>query len=288
MIKQEKLDLFLDAFLENQGNGQTPDMDFWEEEETGDEAVQADYWERQDTFAVPVNRGKLRMRTMVSIFFVLVAIPVTIWVGVHFFNDRKYMVVGLTIAIYSMIPFFLVFEGRKPQPRELLVIAVLVAIATAGRAAFFMIGQFKPVAAVTIISGVAFGAESGFMVGALSMLTSNMLMGQGPWTPWQMFAMGLIGCLAGIAFQKGWLRAKKVPLCIFGFLATLIIYGGIMNPATLVMYSYAISLRNLLIIYMSGLPMDLVHATATAIFLWIGSKPLLEKLERIKVKYGLI
>ena len=187
-----------------------------------------------------------------------------------------------------MLPFFLIFEGRKPQARELLTIAVLVAIAVAGRAAFFMVPSFKPVVAVTIISAVCFGAESGFLVGALSMLSSNMLFGQGPWTPWQMFAAGIIGFLAGILFQKGWLKARKISLCIYGFLATVFIYGGIMNPASLVMTSYAITKRNLLAIYMSGLPVDLVHASATVIFLWIASKPMIEKLERIKVKYGMI
>ena len=109
----------------------------------------------------------------------------------------------------------------------------------AGRAAFFMVPSFKPVVAVTIISAVCFGAESGFLVGALSMLSSNMLFGQGPWTPWQMFAAGIIGFLAGILFQKGWLKARKISLCIYGFLATVFIYGGIMNPASLVMTSYA-------------------------------------------------
>ena len=93
---------------------------------------------------------------------------------------------------------------------------------------------------------------------------------------------------AGILFQKGWLKARKISLCIYGFLATVFIYGGIMNPASLVMTSYAITKRNLLAIYMSGLPVDLVHASATVIFLWIASKPMIEKLERIKVKYGMM
>ncbi|MBC8628897.1 ECF transporter S component [Blautia stercoris] len=221
-------------------------------------------------------------------FLILILIPVTIWIGITLFDDRKYFVISLAIAVYCMLPFFLIFEGRKPQARELLTIAVLVAIAVAGRAAFFMVPSFKPVVAVTIISAVCFGAESGFLVGALSMLSSNMLFGQGPWTPWQMFAAGIIGFLAGILFQKGWLKARKISLCIYGFLATVFIYGGIMNPASLVMTSYAITKRNLLAIYMSGLPVDLVHASATVIFLWIASKPMIEKLERIKVKYGMM
>ena len=285
MLKEEKLDVFLDAFLDGKKPAQETDLDFWDEKS---EPEKNDFWEAQDVLTAPKHKGKLSKRTMASMFLVLILIPVTIWIGITLFDDRKYFVISLAIAVYCMLPFFLIFEGRKPQARELLTIAVLVAIAVAGRAAFFMVPSFKPVVAVTIISAVCFGAESGFLVGALSMLSSNMLFGQGPWTPWQMFAAGIIGFLAGILFQKGWLKARKISLCIYGFLATVFIYGGIMNPASLVMTSYAITKRNLLAIYMSGLPVGLVHASATVIFLWIASKPMIEKLERIKVKYGMI
>lgn len=285
MLKEEKLDVFLDAFLDGKKPAQETDLDFWDEKS---EPEKNDFWEAQDVLTAPKHKGKLSKRTMASMFLILILIPVTIWIGITLFDGRKYFVISLAIAVYCMLPFFLIFEGRKPQARELLTIAVLVAIAVAGRAAFFMVPSFKPVVAVTIISAVCFGAESGFLVGALSMLSSNMLFGQGPWTPWQMFAAGIIGFLAGILFQKGWLKARKISLCIYGFLATVFIYGGIMNPASLVMTSYAITKRNLLAIYMSGLPVDLVHASATVIFLWIASKPMIEKLERIKVKYGMI
>lgn len=285
MRREEKLDVFLDAFLDGKKPAQETDLDFWDEKS---EPEKNDFWEAQDVLTAPKHKGKLSKRTIASMFLILILIPVTIWIGITLFDDRKYFVISLAIAVYCMLPFFLIFEGRKPQARELLTIAVLVAIAVAGRAAFFMVPSFKPVVAVTIISAVCFGAESGFLVGALSMLSSNMLFGQGPWTPWQMFAAGIIGFLAGILFQKGWLKARKISLCIYGFLATVFIYGGIMNPASLVMTSYAITKRNLLAIYMSGLPVDLVHASATVIFLWIASKPMIEKLERIKVKYGMI
>ena len=171
-----------------------------------------------------------------------------------------------------MLPFFLIFEGRKPQARELVLIAVLVALNVAGRAVFFMLPEFKPVVAMTILAGVAFGGETGFLVGAMTMLVSNMLFSQGPWTPWQMFAMGIIGWLAGILYRKGVLRRGRLSLCIFGVIASTIIYGGIMNPASA----------------LTGIPVDLVRAAATFFFLWLGAEPMLEKLDRIKVKYGLV
>jgi energy-coupling factor transport system ATP-binding protein len=152
-----------------------------------------------------------------------------------------------------------------------------------------MLPQFKPVLALTMIAGVAFGGEVGFLVGAMTMLTSNMIFGQGPWTPWQMFAMGIIGFLAGVLFKKGWLRRTRASLAVFGAFTAVIIYGGIMNPAAaMMMSSEALKVETLLACYITGLPMDLVHGFGTAIFLIIAAEPMLEKMDRIKVKYGLV
>ena len=186
-----------------------------------------------------------------------------------------------------MLPFFLIFEGRKPQARELVLIAVLVALNVAGRAAFFMLPEFKPVVAMTILAGVAFGGEEGFLVGAMTMLVSNMLFSQGPWTPWQMFAMGIIGWLAGVLYRKGVLRRSRLSLCIYGVIASTVLYGGIMNPASALMWSSTINWKIILSYYLTGIPIDLVRALATFLFLWLTAEPLLQKLDRIKTKYGL-
>ena len=121
-----------------------------------------------------------------------------------------------------MIPLGFAFENRKPKARELVIISALCAIGVAGRTAFFMLPQFKPVAAIVIISGVAFGGETGFLVGAITAFVSNFFFGQGPWTPWQMFSFGIIGFLAGIMFQKAfYARQKQICACL-DFLATFV------------------------------------------------------------------
>ena len=204
-------------------------------------------------------------------------------------GNQHYNVTALLVLTECMLPFFLVFESRKPKGRELVVIAVLCAIGVAGRAAFFMLPQFKPVMALMIIAGVAFGGETGFLVGAVTMLASNVLFSQGPWTPWQMFSMGIIGFLAGILFRKGLLRRNRGSLATFGAFAAGIIYGGIMNPASALMYSSQnLNWEVIMAYYVSGLPMDLIHAAATVIFLLIAAEPMLKKLDRIKIKYGLV
>ncbi len=241
-----------------------------------------------EVIQVPKSDRKLTKRTLISTFLILLLIPLTIYIGIFFLGDRKYYFVSLLIILETMIPFCMVFESKKPKARELIVISVLCAIVVAGRAAFFMLPQFKPVVALVIIAGVAFGGETGFLVGSVTGFVSNFFFGQGPWTPWQMFAFGIIGFVAGILFKKGFLRKTKASLCIFGFITTLVIYGGIMNPASVIMYQDNPTKAMIVSAYIMGIPLDLIHALGTAFFLWFVSEPMIDKLERIKVKYGLV
>lgn len=105
-----------------------------------------------------------------------------------------------------------------------------------------------------------------------------------------MFCMGIIGFLAGVLFRKGLLRRTRGSLCVFGVFSAIVIYGGIMNPASVLMWANTETLtwKVLLTYYVTGFPLDCVHAAATAFFLWIAAEPLLEKLDRIKRKYGLM
>lgn len=227
-------------------------------------------------------------RTVAAVVAILLFIPLTLFFGTYFLGGRKYYFIALLLLAEILLLFFLAFEGRRPQARELTVVAVLCALGIAGRAAFFMLPEFKPVAALVILSGVAFGGETGFLVGAVTMLTSNVLFGQGPWTPWQMVAMGLIGFLAGVLFGKGRLHPTRSALCVFGAISCVVVYGGIMNPAAALIWTQTLNRNILLTYYISGLPWDLVRAAATVFFLWFTANPLLEKLERIKVKYGML
>ena len=144
------------------------------------------------------------------------------------------------------------------------------------------------IVALVIIAGVALGGEVGFLVGAMTGLVSNMFFGQGPWTPWQMFAFGVIGFLAGVLFRKGLLSREPAALAVFGALSAFVIFGGIMNPVSVLMFQPQPTPAMFAAAYLQGIPFDLVHAAATMTFLALISRPMLEKLERVKAKYGLM
>ncbi|MDR1070621.1 MAG: ATP-binding cassette domain-containing protein [Gracilibacteraceae bacterium] len=243
---------------------------------------------RRETPPPAVIRAKLSRRALVGAVMILLAIPLTIYVGVYFFADRRYYFISTLIMLEAMLPFVLVFESRKPRAREMVILAVLCAIAAAGRTAFFMLPHFKPVVALVIIAGLAFGGEAGFLVGALAGFISNIFFGQGPWTPWQMFAFGIIGFLAGILFRKGVLSRSSVALCVFGALSAVLLYGGIMDSAMVLMFQARPTKEMFFLSWLQGLPLNLVHGAATVFFLILFAQAMLEKLDRIKIKYGLL
>jgi energy-coupling factor transport system ATP-binding protein len=232
----------------------------------------------------PEKRKKTRPITAAAITFA--AIALTIGAGSRLSGGRRYYLISLLIMIEAALPFILSFERRKPQAREIAAVAALTAAAAAGRAAFFMAPEFKPAAAVVIIAGAAFGGEAGFLVGALSAFVSNLFFGQGPWTPWQMFAFGIIGFLAG-AFTTDKPPRSSFAAAAFGGVAAFAVYGAIMNPAALLIYQQNPTPAMLLTSFAQGLPFDAVHGFSTALFLLIAYRPVIKKLSRIKVKHGI-
>lgn len=246
----------------------------------------AEYYQARDQAA---DRG-IGKRTMLSVVLILTAIPAVILFGIFFLNDRSDYFISVCVVILSMIPFFMVFEDRRPQAREVVVIAVMAGLGVAGRMAFFMLPQFKPMAAIVIITGVSLGAEAGFLSGALAGFVSNFFFGQGPWTPWQMFALGIIGFLSGLLFRRkrGKWKYFRLWLCIYGGVSVLVIYGLIMDTQGILLSLGSANKALILSVYVSGFPMNLIHGTATVIFLAVLGEPMMKKLDRIKKKYGIL
>ena len=243
-----------------------------------------------------VHRTKIGIKTMLSIILCLVAVPVIIYFGFTYLNDRAHIFTGLMIIGISMVPFFTAVEEKNPPARELILIAVMSAIAVVGRMAFFMIPQFKPMTAVVIISAIGLGPQAGFLTGVVTAFVSNFFFGQGPWTPWQMFSLGIIGFIAGLIFYKKvpfeerdrvWRIKRRIVLCIYGGLSTLIIYGFIMDTASVLTFQKEVTKEMFLAAYVSGFPFNVIHAVSTVIFLLVMSQPIERKLDRIQKKFGI-
>ena len=228
-------------------------------------------------------------------------------------NADQTALLSLVVVLASLGVFFATYESSTPRLRDIMPTVVLAALAAAGRILFAPIPDFKPVSAIAIIAGVVFGRKSGFMVGALAALASNFFFGQGPWTPWQMYAWGIVGYGAGLLAaipakapkstdnsRRAECREDRSPrkqplierhavlIYIYGF-ASCLLYGFILNAWSILSFYHAQAsgLAGILLVYATALPFDVTHGVATVVFLAALYAPWRRKLKRIKSKYGM-
>lgn len=228
----------------------------------------------------------MKKSNIATIMIFLLVVPATLILGSKM-PGRWYYLTSTLIIIELLIPFFLQFEGRKPQARELVVLAVMCALAVTARVAI-PIPNFKAIYAIIMIAGIAFGPESGFLVGAVAALSSNFFLSQGPYTPWQMMAYGAGGMLAGFLFRKGRLPRKPLAMGVVGFLIVLLLVGPLLDTCTVFLAPISMNLSSILAIYISGFTVNISQGLSTFAVLFLLGNPILEKLDRIKVKYGMM
>lgn len=214
----------------------------------------------------------------------LAAVPLAMatcaMLGVEASAGLTLLVLVLCLALVSAS-----FEASRPAMRQLMPTAVLAALAAAGRVLFAPLPDVKPVSAIAIVAGATLGRRSGFMVGALAALVSNAFFGQGAWTPWQMYAWGLVGYLAGVLAGHGLLERPSL-LYAFGF-ASALLYGLLLNGWYVLGFVRPLTWPGTLAAFAAGLPLDLVHGTSTVAFLLAVWLPWGRSIRRVVAKYGL-
>ena len=226
-------------------------------------------------------------RSRIAMYLVLfLVIPLTLYVSLKL-PGRSYYLMSAIVALEILTPFFLAFEGRKPRPRELATVAVMAAFATIARVAI-PLPSFKPTFAVIMLSGIAFGPETGFIVGALGALGSDFFFGQGPFTPWQMMAYGTAGLLAGAVYQHSWLPKKNWVMGVFCFICTVLIVGPLLDTCTVFLTVPKLSWKTVWPLYVSGFPVNLLQGTCSFLLMLFFGNAILEKLDRVRTQYGMM
>lgn len=220
-----------------------------------------------------------------ALLIVLLVIPATLVLGMQL-PGRWYFLTSTLVIGEMLIPFFMAFEGRRPQARELVVMAVLCVLAVVARVVI-AIPNFKAIYGIVMIAGIALGPEPGFLVGAVAAFVSNFFRGQGIWTPWQMLAYGGCGMLMGFLFRKGKLPRKPLLMGVLGFAIVLCIAGPLLDTCNLFMMPIAMNLQSILAMYGMGFAVNVSQGISTFLVLFLLGKPLLEKLDRILIKYGM-
>ncbi|MBO5494433.1 MAG: ECF transporter S component [Eubacterium sp.] len=202
-----------------------------------------------------------------------------------FGSSENYMLISVIILVLSMLPFFASFESYRPSARELSLLSAMIAIAVVSRAAFYLIPQVKPIAAVVIIGAVCMGEKSGYILGAFSAFISNFIFSQGAWTPFQMVGLGLVGFFAGLIFKK--IRVNKWLLSGVGFILVFAVYGIIADTSTVMFMVTDFNLKSVLAVYGAGVPFSFIFALTTAVCLFLFGEQFIKKIKRINIKYGM-
>ncbi len=219
------------------------------------------------------------LRTVLRVLLPALVIPAAALGGYLALRSGGYVFTCVAVAMLSVLLFLCGFERKKTGARRLVLVCVMIALSVIGR--FFPF--FKPITAIAVITGVYLGAEAGFLTGSFSALISNFYYGQGPWTPFQMFAWGILGFFAGLMGKR--LGKSRVLLCTYGALSG-ILYSLIMDVWSAVLASGGFSLEIYLAKVITALPHTTLYAVSNVVFLLVMAKPFGEKLTRIKLKYG--
>ena len=225
--------------------------------------------------------------TLISAVSILLLIPGSLFLGTRL-QGRWYYLTCTLVILEAMLPFFLAFEQRKPQARELVILAVMSALAVAGRVAI-PLPNFKAITAIIMLTGTAFGPQAGFMTGAVSAFASNFFYSQGPWTPWQMLSYGIGGFAAGLLFyRKPITRRLLAVMTVYGFLSVVLLVGPVLDLCTVFTTGSRITLSFVIAVLGAGFPHNLIHGLSCAATIALLGMPLLRKLNRMKTKYGIM
>ena len=219
------------------------------------------------------------LREIFKILIPFILIPFSVVIGAIISPERSYLYVSLSVTLLSLLLFISGFDRKQTGTRRMVISAVMTALCVIGR----FIPVFKPLTAITVITGVYIGGESGFLVGAVSAFISNFFSGQGPWTPFQMLGWGIIGLLSGMLSRP--LKKNRWLIVTFGTVMGML-YSFIMDVWT-VLWGGGFSAELYLAAIVTAIPHTVIYSVSNMIFLIILAKPFGEKLERIKLKYGI-
>jgi len=181
------------------------------------------------------------------------------------------------LALVLVAASFAWLESGPGSAAELALVAALAGIAAAGRVLFVAVPGVQPVTVIAVAAGASLGARAGMAVGATAALVSNLFLGQGPWTPWQM--VGWAGCGLAGALARSVIR-RRIPFAVFcGVLG--LAFSTLMD-LWLWFSFYPHTWATLVAVLARGVPFDAAHALGNVV-IGLACGP---ELRRLLERYG--
>ena len=191
---------------------------------------------------------------------------------------------SLAVLTLALLGGFLWYERRRPPAKVVALVAALAALAVVGRLAFAAIPNVKPTTDIVLFAGYALGGVPGFAVGALTALVSNVFLGQGPWTAWQMAAWGGVGMGGALlARLTGGRELGRVPLALACGIAGLA-FGAVLDG-----YQWTLAAEQDAATYVavsaSSFPYNLAHAVGNVVFCLVIGPVFIRALRRYRRRF---
>jgi energy-coupling factor transport system substrate-specific component len=133
------------------------------------------------------------------------------------------------------------------------------------------------------LAGYVLGGAPGFAIGALAALSSNLVFGQGPWTPWQMVGWGVIGVLGAVWAPLTRHRLPRVTTAALLALCGLF-FGALTNVSTLTAAGGTPSWSQWVVTESAGLPFDIAHAVGNVVFFLAFGPAFVRVLQRYRAR----
>ena len=173
-------------------------------------------------------------------------------------------VASFAVLTLALVVCFAWYERSRPSARTVALVATLAALAALGRVAFAPLPNVKPTTDIVLLSGYVLGGAPGFAVGAVSALASNVVFGQGPWTPWQMAAWGICG-LAGAGLRRLTRGGINRIVLALACGALGLVYGAILDFSTWIVGTDH-SAAAYGAVSVTSLPFNVAHAVGNVVF----------------------
>ncbi|MEJ7788786.1 MAG: prenyltransferase/squalene oxidase repeat-containing protein [Thermoleophilaceae bacterium] len=176
------------------------------------------------------------------------------------------------------------YERKRPPARVVALVAAMAALAVVGRLAFAAVPNVKPTTDIVLFAGYALGGVPGFVVGAVTALVSNVFLGHGPWTAWQMVAWGGVG--VGGALLARALRGRepsRIVLAIACAVASLG-FGAFMDVYQLSLAARQ-DLDGYLAIAVTSAPYNLAHVVGSVVFCLLIGPAFIRALSRYRNRF---
>jgi energy-coupling factor transport system substrate-specific component len=187
---------------------------------------------------------------------------------------------GLALVIASGFAWY---ERARPPARLVALVAALAALAVAGRLVLAPIPNVVATTDVALLTGYSLGGAPGFAVGALAAPISNIWLGQGPWTAWQMAGWGLVGVGGAAVATLTARRLGRLGLAVVCALAGFA-YGALLDFSVMVTYGGEQSLDRYLALSGRGVPFNVAHAAGNFAIAFAAGPALVRMISRYRTR----